>query len=199
MAKTPEVHTVQMDDGRTVEFTGKKRLDKTIEIKDGVVSVRLDFVNGETRTFTVPPELLLQCAGHGASQKLGDEISNVTDIEDAIETIDQLMSRLSKGQWLADREGGTGMAGASILAKALVEYSSQPIAVVREYLSPMTNKEKAALRATPEVAVIVQRLEAEKAARAAERGKAVVATVDTTALLAKLGAAPAANTALPSA
>lgn len=186
MAKTPvEIKTVTMDDGRTVEFSGKKRLDKSIIIEGDTVKVRLDFVNGETRTFTVPPSLLLQCAGHGASQKLGDEISDVTDIEDAIEAIDQLMARLEQGEWRVTREGGTSMAGASILAKALVEVTGQPIGMVRQYLTGLDNKTKAALRASAEVGPTVQRLEAEKAARAAERGKSAP-TVDTASVLAGL-------------
>jgi hypothetical protein len=191
MAKTPtEVRTVSMDDGRTVEFSGKKRLDKTVIIEGDTVKVRLDFVNGETRTFTVPPSLLLQCAGHGASQKLGDEISDITDLEDAIEAIDQLMARLEAGEWRVAREGGSSMAGASILAKALVEVTGQPIAVVRGYLASLDNKTKAALRASAEVGPTVQRLEQEKAARAAERGKGAPA-IDVAGVLAGLSGAPA--------
>lgn len=185
-AKTPvETKTVQMDDGRSVEFTGKKRLDKTIAVAEGRVSVRLDFVSGETRTFTVPDSLLLQFAGHGASQKLGDEISDVTDIEDAVEAIDQLMQRLEKGDWYAARETGTGLSGASVLAKALVEVTGQPIAVVRDYMATLDNKTKAALRVSAEVAPIVKRLEDEKAARAAAKGKTVT-TIDTASVLAGL-------------
>lgn len=186
MAKTPvEVRTVTMDDGRQVEFSGKKRLDKNILIEGNTVKVRLDFVNGETRTFTVPPSLLLQCAGHGASQKLGDEISDVTDIEDAVEAIDQLMARLEAGEWRVTREGGSSMAGASILAKALVEVTGQPVGVVRQYLAGLDNKTKAALRASAEVGPTVQRLEAEKAARAAARGKEAPA-IDVSNVLAGL-------------
>lgn len=188
MAKTPaEVRKVAMDDGREVEFTGKKRLDKTVTVTDSSANVRLDFVNGETRTFTVPAALLYQFAGHGASQKLGDEISDVTDIEDAIEAIDQLMQRLSTGQWLAPREGtASGLSGASILAKALVKVTGQPIAVVREYLGGLDNKTKAALRASAEVAPAIKVLEDEKAARAAAKGAVAGPTVDTAALLGAL-------------
>lgn len=188
MAKTPaEVRKIAMDDGREVEFTGKKRLDKTVLVTDSGASVRLDFVNGETRTFAVPSSLLYQFAAHGASQKLGDEISDVTDIEDAIEVIDQLMQRLEKGQWFANREGtASGLSGASILAKALVKVTGQPIAVVREYLGGLDNKTKAALRVSAEVAPAVKALEDEKAARAAAKGATAAPAVDTAALLGAL-------------
>lgn len=201
MAKTPvEVKTVTMDDGRSVEFSGKKRLSKEVIIADGVIKVRLDFVNGETRTFTIPDALMAQFAGHGASQKLGDEISDVTDVADAIEVVDQLMQRLEAGDWYAAREGGQGMSGVSVLAKALVEVTSQPIAVVRDYLSKLDNKTKTALRVSDEVAPVVKRLEQEKADRAAARGK-TVASVDTAGLIANLkaGAPATAQSALPSA
>lgn len=192
MAKTPAPETVvSMTDGRLVTFTGRKRLDKTL-ITEPSPGVRLDFLNGETRTFLVPAELLNHAAAHGVSQKLGDEISDITDIEDAIEAVDQLMARLAKGEWRAKAEGGAGgMAGASILAKALVKVTGQPIAVVREYLSSLDNRTKAALRASAEVGPTVQRLEAEKAARAAARGVASPDKphVDVSAVLAGIGQA----------
>lgn len=192
MAKTPAPETVvSMTDGRLVTFTGRKRLDKTL-ITEPAPGVRLDFLNGETRTFMVPAELLNHAAAHGVSQKLGDEISDITDIEDAVEAVDQLMARLVKGEWRAKSEGGAGgMAGASILAKALVEVTGQPIAVVREYLSNLDNRTKAALRASAEVGPTVQRLEAEKAARAAARGVASPdkPKVDVGAVLAGIGQA----------
>lgn len=194
MAK-PETQAtiVDMLNGDKVTFTGKSRMVKTLQKgEDGSLAVRLDFVNGETRIHKLNPALLADYALHGASQKLGDETSGIQDVEDAVEAIDQLMQRLDAGDWNVGATGGTGMAGASILARALVEVTSQPIAAVREYLGKLDAKTKVALRAAPEVAPVVQRLEAEKAARAAARGKATAATVDTGAILAGLKAAPAA-------
>lgn len=191
MAKAPTPETVvNMTDGRLVTFTGKKRLDKTL-ITEPSPGVRLDFLNGETRTFMVPEALIAHAAAHGVSQKLGDEISDITDIEDAIEAVDQLMARLAKLEWRAKSEGGSGMAGASVLAKALVEVTGQPVAVVREYLAGLDNRTKAALRASAEVGPTVQRLEAEKAARAAARGVSPSAkpAVDVGAVLAGIGQA----------
>ena len=196
MAETKYV-TVTMDDGRTVEFPETRRLIKTSAVNpDGSLTVRMDYVNGECRTFTLPSSLITQFALHGAEQKLGDAMAGIKDLEDAIEVVDQLILRLDKGEWTAESTGGSGMAGASILARALVEVTSQPITVVREYLGTLDNKTKAALRLTAEVAPVVAKLEAEKAARAAARGKKVAATVDTSSVLGNLrslGTTPAAD------
>ena len=198
MAKTETVvQVVDMDDGRKVEFTGKKRLIKTVNTDAGV-SVRLDFVNGETRLFTLPEALFAKAAGHGISQKLGDEIASVEDLEDAIEAIDQLMGRLANGEWNVAATGGSGMAGASILARALVEVTGQPISVVREYLSGLDVATKRALAASDDVRPVVQKLEAEKAARDAAKGKSKP-TVDTASILAGLAAGIKPQSALPTA
>lgn len=192
MAKSaPEVIKVTMTDGREVEFTGKRRLEKVgIENPDGTLAVRLDWRNGETRTFELPVDLLPKFALHGALQKLGDESSGVDDLEDAVEVTDQLISRLAIGEWRVTSEGGFGMAGASILARALVEVTGQPIAAVRQYLGTQSNKVKLALRASAEVMPVIQRLEKEKAERAAARGTSVAKgpAVDTEAALAGLRA-----------
>lgn len=200
-AKQPAtIETVTMDDGRTVDFVGKRRLNKESHATEQEIVVRLDFRNGETRTFrlphNLPPErlgdsavkLLLKAAAHGLEQKLGDETAGIEDIEDAVEAVDELMVRLQKGEWLVGREGtGQGMAGASILARALAEVTGQPIAAVREYLSGLEPKLKIALRGDPTVAPVVARLEREKAERAAARGKATGApAVDTSAYVEAL-------------
>lgn len=194
MAKTPtEIRTITMLDGRTVDFPGKRRLQKSSKVEaDGTLTVRLDFENGETRLLKLRQDMLATYALHGAEQKLGDEISGIDDLDDCVEAIDQLMVRLDQGDWTKAREAGaSGMAGASILARALVAVSGQPIAVVREYLSKLDAKTKTALRASAEVAPAIKKLEDEKAARAAARGKSVGATVDVSAALAGLKSAGA--------
>lgn len=187
-AKTAELTPVQMTDGRVVNFTTKKRLDKTlIKNEDGSLQVRLDWRNGETRLFTLRPDMIADYALHGAGQKLGDETAGIDDLEDAIEAVDQLILRLDNGEWNMQSTGGSGMAGASILARALVEATGQPIATVRAYLSQQTDKVKRAMRIDPSVAPIIKRLEDEKAARQAARGKAAP-TVDVSGLIAGLAA-----------
>lgn len=199
MAKAePQVTTVKMDDGTVVDFPGKRKLQKSSTVDaDGVIKTRLDFVNGEFRVFTIPPALLHKFAAHGAEQKLGDHIAGLkgkngteADIDDCIFAIDELMDRLNSGEWNATSAAGNGMAGVSVLAKALVEFTGQSIAQIKTFLSAKTQAEKIALRNNPKVKPIVERLEAEKAAKAVAKGPAI----DTDALLGQLaGAAPATD------
>ena len=170
--KETQVETVKMDDERLVDFPGKRQLLKSSTItEDGKVEVRLDFRNGETRLFTIPPALILQFAAHGAEQKLGDEIAGLKDpsggeasIEDKVLTIDALMERLERGEFNVRREGN-GMAGASVLIRALCELRGKSVAEVKAFLEPKSHAEKLALRDVDAVKAIIQRLEAEKASK----------------------------------
>jgi len=186
------VETVTMDDKSLVEFAGKRKLLKTstIDEANGTVSVRLDFRNGEFRVFTLPQALILRFAAHGAEQKLGDEVAGLKDkdgkpaeVEDMVFAIDSLMDRLEKGEWNVKRSSD-GMAGTSILARALVEHSGKPLEVIRDYLKGKTHAEKIALRNSAKVKPIVDRLEAEKAERSAS-----ASPVDTDSMLDELEAA----------
>lgn len=170
--------TVKMDDDRVVEFPGKRRiLKEAFENKDGSLAVRLDFLNGETRTFTLPDSLISKFALHGAGQKLVDEVSGLTDVEDSIMAIDSLTERLSAGDWSVKRES-SDMAGMSVLARALMELTSKTSAEIRKYLGERTHGEKVALRDNPKLAGIIAKLEANK--------KAKPSAVDTDALLEEL-------------
>ena len=174
-----EYTTVTMDDGRVVDFPGKRRMQKnSIENADGSLAVRLDFVNGETRIFTLPEVLLGKFALHGAEQKLGDEISGLDDVDDAVLAVDELMDRLATGEWSIKRES-SGLAGASVLAKALIELTGKAPSQVKEDLKKLSHGEKSALRDHPKLKPIIERLEADK--------KKKVSNVDTDALLGKFG------------
>lgn len=181
----PEVATVTMKDGRVVEFAGKRRLLKESIIEaDGTVRVRLDFRNGETRLFTVPPSLMAKFAAHGAEQKLGDEIAGLkgeggkeADIDDAVLAIDELIDRLYNGEWNVKTEGN-GLAGTSVLIKALVEHTGKAVDDIKAWLKPKSQAEKMALRNNAKIKPIVERIEAEKVAKAAK--------VDTDAMLGEL-------------
>ena len=191
MAEASTPRTVTMDDGRVVEFPGKSRLQKgVVTTPEGGWAVRLDFENGETRLYKPHPGLIEKLAQHGALQKLGDEISGITEIEDAVEAVDQLMARLEQGPsgWTVAREAsGSGFAGASALARALVKVTGKDIGTVRTYLGTLDGKTKAALRLEPSVAAAVREIEAEQEARRAARGKSAP-KVDVASVLAGLTA-----------
>lgn len=137
-AKKEVVKTeVTMTDGRVVTFAGKKKMvkDVLVDHEHGHVAVRFDFVNGETRTFKVGPELRLNFAGHGASQKIGDEAAGEEDVDDMIVAIDAIMERLHRGEWSAKREGsGDGFSGASVVIRAIAEVTGKDAAAVKAFL-----------------------------------------------------------------
>lgn len=195
MAKVEtQYKTVKMDDERIVDFAGKRKMLKesivesngTVNAVEGTLKVRLDFVNGESRLFTLPAALIAKFALHGAEQKLGDEIAGLEDVEDAIMAIDELTERLNKGEWAVKRDSN-GLAGASILAKALAEVSGKPIADIKTFLKSKTHAEKVALRGNDKVAPVIARLESEKVKKAS--------TIDTGSLLNELETGVAASSA----
>ena len=182
MSAKPEttVETVTLSDGRIVDFAGKRKLLKESIVNDeGKVQVRLDFRNGETRLFTIPDALLNKFAAHGAEQKLGDEIAGLNDVEDCVLAVDELIDRLYNGEWSIKREAN-GMAGTSVLVRALVEHTGKTVDAIKQFLSGKSQAEKVALRNNPKIKPIVERIEAEKASKKAN--------VDTDAMLGELEA-----------
>lgn len=177
-AKT-EVEVVSMSDGRKVEFAGKRKMLKdSIFNEDGSVKcIRLDFRNGQFIDFVPSPDLKAKAEAHGWEQKLGDETAGVDDVDDMQLAVEELAGRLYKGEWSLKREGG-GMAGTSVLLRALIEFSGRTIDQVKEFLTGKSQAEKLALRNSPKVKPIVDRLESEKISK--------LAKVDTDALLADL-------------
>ena len=178
-AKTEtQIETVTMTDGRLTDFAGKRKLLKESSVNaDGKVQVRLDFRNGETRLFTLPDALLNKFAAHGAEQKLGDEIAGLTDTEDCVLAVDELIDRLYNGEWSVKREAN-GMAGTSVLVRALVEHTGKTVEHIKQFLNGKSQAEKVALRNNPKIKPIVERIEAEKASKKAN--------VDTDAMLGEL-------------
>lgn len=176
MAKTETViETVKMTDGRLVDFPGKRKMSKESWVEStGEIRTRFDYRNGETRTFTIRPDMVARFAAHGAEQKLGDEAAGVEDLDDAILAIDELIDRLNNGEWGAKREA-SGIAGTSILLRAILEVKNAQRAAkgqdlltvekVKEYLKTKSQADKLALRESPMYREVVKRMEVEKAAK----------------------------------
>src|SRR5208283_1288661 len=100
--KAPTVYTpVTMTDGRVVQFPGSRQVSKEyfIDEKKMEVTVRFDFVNGETRSFIIPDNLLLTSAGHGALQKVGDEAAGLKKIQDIVLAVDTIIGNIVQGKW----------------------------------------------------------------------------------------------------
>lgn len=177
MAENVEV--VKMSDGREVSFAGKRKAIKSSDFVAGEVQVRIDFRNGVTQLFTVPKALTEKAACHGGEQKYGDSYAGVESVEDMILACEQVQENLAKGDWTS-RVEGSGVAGTSVLARALVELTGKTMEQVKEFLKAKTQADKMALRASSKLKAIIERLEAEKVAKASK--------VDTGALFAELGA-----------
>lgn len=109
---------------------------------------------------------------HGSKQKGGDEYADLDTVDDCLEAVRSIDARLADGKWTSDREG---FAGISVLMRAIMKVYGIPEADAREFLKPLTAKDKQALRASPELKPTIDAMEAEK-------GKGV----DTSAVLAKL-------------
>lgn len=175
---------VHMEDGRDVDFPVKRRMLKSPLIENDKLGVRIDWQNGLTRTFWIPEHQLKAAAVHGYSQKLGDSVAGPDpetkerrDEDDMCLEIEGLHERLVApgADWNMVSEGG-GFSGASVLMKALIEWSGQTAEQVKEFLKTKAPKEKLALRDESTavgktgitIKAIVDRLEAEKKAKAKE-------------------------------
>lgn len=173
-----QVETVTLEDGRSVDFAGKKQILKHYgTLESGAVFGRFDFRNGKTVTITLPDDLLRIAAGHGLVQKGGDATAGSKDLDDAVEAVLAVKENLEKGDWNA-RVEGSGFAGISVLAKALVEVTGKTPEQVKEFLKSKTPADKIALRNSARLRPVIERLEAEKATKSSK--------VDAEALLAEL-------------
>lgn len=161
------VTKVKMSDGREVEFVGKRKLNKTtildetkivldgtsLLVNEGAIAIRMDFLNGETRTFPLKLSLIPRFAGHGGEQKYGDELASPADKplspEDMVIAVDELHSKLESGEWRAKSDGDS-FAGAALVIQAIViankEKFGKDISVeaVKAFLQKKLDDDKAA-------------------------------------------------------
>ena len=195
--KAVEYVTVLMTDGRSVDFPKSRKTSKFVEVDEanGVATVRFDFVNGETRTFSsaqMSPATALYAMGHGLSQKLGDTYASVKDVDDMVITVDEMAAQLVSDGWRAQSEPGESANGASVVIKALAEVSGKEIPFIKAFLQGKLDKAKAAgeklsrqdlynsFRVPGPVADAIKRLEDAKIAKSAK--------VDAGSLLAEIDA-----------
>lgn len=180
-AKKTEYTSVAMTDGRIVEFAGKRKMLKSSgKGPDGNLYVRLDFVNGETRTYLIPSEDIEKYACHGAEQKYGDETAGESDVDDMIACVDALATRLQNHEWTVKREAGDGFSGAGVVIKAMCKVTGKSVDEIRAYLEKKlaevnAGHEKAVLtrqglyksiRASDKFGPTIAELEAAKASKA---------------------------------
>jgi hypothetical protein len=149
------------------------KVRKEVKVNGTSVSVDLNFTNGEKRTFTVPDSLLLQFAGFGAAARMPD----------TPEAADKLITQLNGGVWSV-RPAGDGNGGGSVLTRALIEASGKSKAEIDEFLKGKTQAQKFEMRGQPKLLPIIQRIEAEEAAKKAAKdlAKGVKPATDLSAL-----------------
>ena len=156
-----EVLSVQMENGTVQEFAGKRKVNKryildetkiqtdgeVVQFGPGAVKLEMGFRNGALRTFVLPLSLIAQFAGHGAEQKYGDELAAPADKplseDDMVLAVEDLDSRIQRGEWRVAREGGGGVSGASIVVLALMEASGKDRAAVQAFLQGKLDSAKA--------------------------------------------------------
>ena len=193
-----EYTEIVMEDGRKVSFAGKRKVNKEtlidegkievdeasgiIQMQRGAVSVRMDFRNGATRTYSPPLSLYPRFLGHGGEQKYGDELATTADKplseEDMVIATDDLNTEIQKGNWGKGRAaGGGGVSGASTVIQAIMEATGKDMATVKAYLdkkiAATEGLTRQALYASFRVegtktGAIIKRLEAGKVAKAAK-------------------------------
>lgn len=129
--------------------------------------------------------LFVKAAAHGLDQKYGDEFAGLDDTEDCIEAFDALAARIAKGEW-SEKRVSDGMAGTSLLVRALVEVSggSKTVEQIKAVLADMDKETKQALSLQSEVAKVIARLKEERQAKKAK--PAAEAAEAANAALAKL-------------
>lgn len=138
-----DVESVEMADGTVVNFAGKRKLIKEVVTEGKHPGVNFYFRNGESRHFQIPHEMLADFAAHGASQKIGDETAGLDDVEDMVVAVDDIISRLERGEWAARRATGDGFSGASVVIRAICEVTGKSVSDVKEFLQSKLDKAEA--------------------------------------------------------
>jgi hypothetical protein len=162
---------VTMANGRVVSFSeGTKAQKELITEGDAVVGVRFDFVHGDSRELKLsdlPAALIAHAAAHGLAQKLGDSYaSKKVGPEDAVQAIDKIIEALKNGDWsIRSADVGESMAGIGVLTVDCAQVYSVTIEQAKDTLKGFSTKEKAAMRAQPEIAAAIQKIEAERLAK----------------------------------
>lgn len=177
-----EATQVTMTDGRVLSFGAKQKMLKDSFIENGQVKVRFDFINGETRLFTCPESLVLQCASFGASTKIRNETAGEQEIDDMVLAVEDIISRLERGEWGATRKsgGGDSFSGASVVIRAICEATGKSVADVKAFLDGKLETAKAKGESLTRAALyasfrnpnsktgqIIERLEREKKSKTA--------------------------------
>lgn len=155
---------VTFPDGTKRAFGEKQKIQK--DVSDDGVSFYIR--TGKVFAFAlsqVSEAIAKRLSLHGAAQKIGDACASLQNPEDIEMAIDEMITRLYKGEWGAEREAGAG-AGASILARAIARvYPNVSLDAVKAQLKEMSDADKKSLRANAKVAEAIRAIEEENRAK----------------------------------
>lgn len=148
-------------------------IDATIE---GANILRLAFSDGSVIRINaeeLSPEIREAAMMHGLKQKLVDaaaisrnpETGRSATVSDKFKAVNEVAQRLLSGSWNKGRSDGEGSGNGGLLFRALCElYPNKTPEQLREFLAGKSKEEQAALRASPKIAAIIDRLRAKKSA-----------------------------------
>ena len=133
------------------------------------------FSNGEELRLNpsaLSEEIRSQAMLHGVKQKLVDAAAIARNpdngrsatIEDKYDAVKEIYDRITSpdGTWNKVRGDGTGMAGAGLLIRALMEKFGKSRADIEAFLENKTPAQKNALKADTRIAPIIARMQAER-------------------------------------
>ena len=128
------------------------------------VATVLKFENGSDTVVVLADlsaEIKTIATAHGIAQKVGDSFAEADgNIDVAHGLADSMADRLNGGDWNLRGEGG---ASVTLLAQALAEVTTEPLADAITKVGDMSKEEKADLRKHPQMAAVLSRMEAERA------------------------------------
>jgi hypothetical protein len=143
---------------------------KTVVAATNGYVLTLAFSNGETLTISAHDDLngaiRDMAMMHGLKQKLVDAaaISRNSDtgrsatVDDKYNAVREVYDRLCAGQWNKSRGEGSATSG-GLLFRALCQiYADKTPDAIKAFLDKKSPAEKAALRATPKIAAIIDTL-----------------------------------------
>jgi hypothetical protein len=147
--------TVQMSDGRTVQFIGKQKTQRQslFDPSGAWVYTRFDFRDGRSITYTAPPpelktssgeSMLQRLAALGAEHTIGIEALRKPTIDKAYAAVGKCVENLRHGVWYWKVTKPSVVDG--FLSRAIADHTRKPIGGIEVWLAGRNNDEVKALK-----------------------------------------------------
>lgn len=142
---------------------------REVDVQKGTITFK--FSHGEeivVNPFEFSPEIQRHLLLHGTSQKCGDSYSDADgNSQVAVGMVKGVLENLQKGAWMVKAQGEGK--GAGLLAEALARATGKPVTDCAKKVGDMDKEKRAALRKHPQIAPILAKIEAERAAARAAK------------------------------